>query len=258
MYLKNEWIASAGYTFSRALMYSQLFGHTTIAFNRFTLFWMPYKYNSIWERPWYIIVMTFLPICCVLYGIDDPGRIEYQNGVLIAALKLPKNYNFANIMSYVVYIGNTAVSFILSMLALAKYRIMRTSGRLSGVKIKDRRLLMYTIVVLAFQCIKVCYLYLRPLFIGTPSIYKMLMNAVPVVYLLHALICSLSVIIICHSSRRAYTRFYVGLFLRLIYRRGSLKYPKKLIIPSTSYPTQQTVPAISCIKLPDGDKVRNA
>uniref|UniRef100_A0AC35G114 Serpentine receptor class gamma n=1 Tax=Panagrolaimus sp. PS1159 TaxID=55785 RepID=A0AC35G114_9BILA len=235
MYKNNQWLGNAAYAGTSFYTIVQYLGQTLIAFNRFTSLWFPFYHKRIWSSKWYIYIVIFLPIIFTSYRIPAQGLYVFKEDGNVEIGFVDKEFKrqVLFVLSFM-YGTNAAISAILSLLTVTKY-FMMTRSMTQIPADASVKLLIYSLILLVIQIIRFTYGYLRSLFANNYVIVAILETSLSYIVDIHAIIASVSIMILSSIIRKAYIEYYFGnweWFLQKLKQK-----PHSEITPSSQLPS---------------------
>ncbi|KAI1695275.1 srg family chemoreceptor domain-containing protein [Ditylenchus destructor] len=140
----------------------QACAHTTIAFNRFTVFYLKQSHNTIWSRKWMVIIIIALfisPVFGMTTSFGAPVTYIFNADELIVVAYYDTNMSqVTRIVGFCYYFPLTIIGSTLNICSLVRYRrYMRENAISSGQVNQDHMLLIHTIFMLIAQILRTIY-----------------------------------------------------------------------------------------------------
>lgn len=100
----------------------QFFGRLFMAMNRFTSIWFPLKYEKVWQKHWYTVLMMLIPFLSVCWRLHEPVKYTYlPNGSALAVYAHPNLQPLIKGLSSLIYFTTTVAGAIFNGLSFAKF-----------------------------------------------------------------------------------------------------------------------------------------
>ncbi|KAI1695210.1 serpentine type 7TM GPCR chemoreceptor srv domain-containing protein [Ditylenchus destructor] len=167
LYLNNHWLAWLTYSSITYIEFYQLFGHTLISMNRFTVLVLPPKYNRIWTGKalcgWlFLNAILPLPFTAVRFRVNirGEGYVQLSDGTFgLAPLKVDGTEESVTIGVFTCFaVIATLTAFVLELLVVIKIRHHLLSQKQTSTPLKnDIKLLFSSIVVFCAQLLQTLY-----------------------------------------------------------------------------------------------------
>ncbi|KAI1702250.1 srg family chemoreceptor domain-containing protein [Ditylenchus destructor] len=140
----------------------QVCAHTTIAFNRFTVFYFNQSHDKIWSGKWLVLIIITLfisPVFGMAYSFGAPVTYIFNADELVVVTYYDKKINqIGKTVGFCYYFPLTIIGFTLNICSLVRYRrYMGDNSVPSGQVKQDLRLLIHTIFMLMAQILRTIY-----------------------------------------------------------------------------------------------------
>ena len=137
----SDWFAYIMYFIIPYATAVQFFGHTFLAFNRFTLFWTPLKYEGLWKRQRYnlfLLLLTVIAGVWILFIFRASFGVTTDNKLFIMSRDSEIEI-VNNLINTVLSISTTFLTAIFNVFAFIKIYSKKQAG--SAQNSMERRLL---------------------------------------------------------------------------------------------------------------------
>ena len=97
-----------------------------MAFNRFTLIWFPTKYQKLWNRQWYTVLLLLLPFLNICWRFHEPITFVYLTETSARLTYWDANISSLQyILTAIIYLGLTFLAGIFNIGVFIKFTFWR-------------------------------------------------------------------------------------------------------------------------------------
>lgn len=136
----NEYFVSIIFSLFAYITVVMFVGNLLMAFNRFTLIWLPLKHHLIWKKQWYIFVLLFLPFLHICWRLHEPAIFAYLGDTKVTTAY--KNSTVSSIhflSSVIIFFTTTLFAAVINLLSFFKFYFYKTTS--STFSVNEKHLL---------------------------------------------------------------------------------------------------------------------